>query len=146
MSQLTEKVQELKRIRALEEEKKEAAIQEELRKMGMLILREFEEAFKDFLPLLAEEGISYAAYFNTRYTYQGAYILFTKGSRACKMDFSNRTSYRYEYNKYELGRTGNSVYGEWPKEEFLLFLDRELLEPLPEQPCVREPDPDVERV
>ena len=82
---------------------------------------EFEECFAAYLPLLKKEGIKWNPDLqNRRHTHHGSFIEFTKGDKSAKMDFHNRHSYRYEY--VPNNSQGNSIYGKWDKEGFILFL------------------------
>ena len=132
MSKLIEMANQIKTKRQEEEKKRKDAILATQAKDLEFILKEFEEAFKELLPLLAEDGISCSAHFNTEYTYEGSYILFTKGDQELKMDFLNREKYRYEHTPYGSG-TGRAVYGQWPLEGFILFIDEWL-----NSPCLSE--------
>jgi|GEM_PF-3201487 len=144
MSKLIDEVQKLKQARAEKERVAQEAVELELSKGREQLLKEFEIGFYEVIPLLKEEGIEYSAHYNTQYTYQGAYILFKKDNRELKMDFLRRESYRYEYHTYDNQSHGNSCYGAWSMGEFLLYIDAGLYQPLPDQPVVREPDPDGE--
>ncbi len=96
------------------------------------LLTEFEEGFKNEIPMLKEAGITYSAHFNTVYAHQGAYILFKHGLKELRMDFNNRISFRYEYTPWIRGLServmGRCVYGDWPKDEFILFIDEGLIQ------------------
>ncbi len=142
MSKLTDEVQRIKEGIAEKEKAKQEAVELELFKGREQLLKEFEIGFAEVIPLLKEEGIEYSAHYNTQWTYQGAYILFKKGDRELKMDFLNRDRYRYEYNSYKEQVCGQSTYGAWGLESFLLFIDAGLYQPLPAQPVEREPDID----
>ncbi len=93
------------------------------------LLVEFETGFAEQLPLLKESGISWSAHINSRYTQDGFYIKFKSGDIELKMDFNSAKSYRYEYTgkkgKYNYG---SMCYGNWDKEDFLLFIDEHLLD------------------
>lgn len=92
------------------------------------LLQEFEIGFADYLSMLKEAGVSWSAHFNTAWEHQGSYIKFKKEEKELKMDFSTRDSYRYEYVGV-LGRErmGKMVYGNWSKEDFVLFINDNLL-------------------
>ena len=141
MSKLSEIAYAIKQARAQAKAEELKLRDAELEKDALFILTEFEEAFSAMLPLLKEEGITYSAHFNTRYTYQGSYILFKKENRCLKMDFLNRDKYRYEYTGAN-SSSGTAVFGQWPAEDFILFIDAGLLQ-APESDAVKyEPDPD----
>lgn len=105
------------------------------------ILEDFKETFRDYLPLLDEAGIEYNAYFNdNRYPgLYGSYIEFKrtvpsvdardiveggKNTITLRMDFDHGKSYRYEHvvRGSSTRKVGRSVYGEWPKEDIVMFL------------------------
>lgn len=91
------------------------------------ISREFEIGFASQLPLLEQAGINWSAHFNNnRYHYDGSYILFEKDGKILEMDFLNSKSYKYEH-EYPRG-VSTKCYGEWPKDDFLIFIDEELLQ------------------
>ncbi len=94
---------------------------------------EFRVGFADEIPLLEEAGIKWSAHFqDPDYEFKGAYILFEKDDKRLKMDFASRGSYRYEYVPYSLEEyayRGSMVYGNWTKEEFILWIDENLLHP-----------------
>ncbi len=87
---------------------------------------EFEAGFADYLHILHEDGIKYSLHLqNKEYEHMGTYILFEKDGKQLKMDFYNKESYRYEYNQHtNLNgcNSARSVYGKWPKEDFVLFI------------------------
>ncbi len=88
------------------------------------ILQEFEIGFAKELPLLKDAGISYSAHYNSQYDHEGTYIKFCFVGQELKMDFSARNSYRYEYTgrRGEAGNYGRMVFGDWNKEDFILFI------------------------
>ena len=86
---------------------------------------EFKIGFKDQLLLLVEAGISWSAkLIHARSIHMGSYILFQKDKKQLKMDFHSRNSYRYEFSPAGIG---NAVYGEWNKDDFILFITTKLL-------------------
>jgi hypothetical protein len=89
--------------------------------------------------MLAEEKIKWGAHLNSQYEHEGSYISFHKDDFVVKMDFSGGKSYRYEYTgKRGGGNYGRSVFGDWPKEDFVVFIYTELIQkinkPMPCQP------------
>jgi len=106
-----EKIQEINKKRHEREEK---------------LLEVFKEEFKDYLPMLQEAGIVVTPYHKTE-SGLDVYIRFRMGNRILKMDYTIDGTYRYEYtNPREHGR---SVYGKWPKEDFIMFLYEGLIAP-----------------
>lgn len=112
-------------------EKKSIAVRQHL----SFIYQEFAIAFSEMLPVLKASGITWEpclqdeAYFclqDEAYFFKGSYILFRKGDKSLKMDFSNRDSYRYEFQPYDTQGCGRSCYGKWPMDGFILFLDNGL--------------------
>ena len=96
-------------------------------KMGFL-LEEFEKGFKEQLPMLADAGIKWNARYNSMYDHEGAYIQFRLGEKTLKMDFGSATSYRYEYTgRVGSGTHGCMVYGDWPKDDFIIFIYNNLI-------------------
>jgi hypothetical protein len=95
----------------------------------LFLLKDFEASFSNQLPLLIEAGIKWSAHFNdNHFHHKGSFIMFTHNGKELKMDFNGRKSYRYEYIPCTPGRRiGKSVYGEWDKEDFILFIDENLL-------------------
>lgn len=125
ISKMAEKI---RNERKATEEKKKAEEAFKTEQALLNICREFEIEFADQLPLLKESGINWSAHFNNnRYHYQGSYILFKKDGKALKMDFNNKNSYRYEHVHPNTG-VGRSVYENWNKDDFLIFIDEELLQ------------------
>lgn len=102
-------------------------LQEERRKKEADILESFKSTFHDLLPSLEKDGITYSAHFKATYEHKGSYILFKKGDRTLKMDYTNAISYRYEYTSPG-DPYGRMCYGAWPKDDFILFLYKGLLE------------------
>lgn len=87
--------------------------------------KQFEKEFAAEIPLLTEAGIRYRVFMKGIYNHQGYYVLFYKPGdveqgRGLKMDFNGPGSYRYEYTERE--RIGTIAFGEWDKEEFLLWV------------------------
>lgn len=104
-------------------DKKRAEVREQL----AFLHQEFAIAFSEMLPILEASGIAWEACLqNEDYRFMGSYILFKKGDKTLKMDFSNRDSYRYEFQSYDQKGYGKSAYGKWDMERFILFLDEEL--------------------
>ena len=94
----------------------------------LALLKQFEQAFGEELPLLHQAGIKCSAHWQDhRYGFKGSYILFELDGRELKMDFSSAKSYRYEFVPYGSGRSGRMTYGEWPKDDFYLFIDENLI-------------------
>lgn len=115
-------------------DEKELAEYETIRKK---LLEEFELGFKEELDMLHKEGIKYSAHLqNYRYPFMGAYIEFKKGKNSVKMDFNSRNNYRYEFVKYShnYDNPQKMVYGEWDKEDFIIYLQENLYKPEPEEP------------
>lgn len=122
LQQLSLKIRHRKAHALVEQKQKEKAEREAKLKE---ILKEFEIGFAEQLPLLSEANITYSAHFNTKYENDGTYIEFTRGDKSLKMDFSKRNLYRYEYT----GKNRNDfrmTYGNWPKDDFILFIDKRL--------------------
>lgn len=95
---------------------------------------EFKAGFAEEIPLLDEAGIKWAAHWqDPDYEFKGSYILFETDSKQLKMDFINRDAYRYEYVQHSLDEyrnRGTMVYGDWPKEDFIVWLDDQLFNEL----------------
>ena len=87
------------------------------------IVTEFEAGFESELPLLKEAGITYSPHYTDDDL--NSFIRFEKDNRILDMDFNNRNSYRYEHpeNREHFTKT----YGEWSKDDFILWIDENLL-------------------
>ncbi len=124
LSKMADKI--LKQREDVENERKEKE-QAEYKSRIKYYLNEFKIGFKDELPILKEAGIKYSAHFrDIRYEHMGVYILLKKGKREIRMEFSSRTSYRYEYIPNG-PHYGTHCFGNWPKEDFIVFVDKGLL-------------------
>jgi hypothetical protein len=132
MSKLMDKAVKIRQERLEKERIESEFLDRKLEKDLKRIISEFEIAFSDIIPLLLEEGITYTAHYNTKWTHQGSHILFKKGDREIKMDFLHRDSYRYEYTFCEGRETiGRSMYDRHSMEDFIIFIDEGLFKPLP---------------
>jgi hypothetical protein len=100
--------------KAAQELRQEREKEEKLEK----ILQEFEKGFSKQLPLLEEAGITYSAQFKP--FNKGYCIHFEREHNSVKMDFVSATSYRYEFG--ESDSYNKFFYGEWDKEDFLVYL------------------------
>ncbi len=124
MSTISELAKEIRDAKAAAEkiaaEKKRVEVSDQL----AFIDQEFAIGFSEMLPILEASGITWEACLqDENYFFKGSYILFKKGEKRLKMDFSNQNSYRYEFQPYDKKGHGNSVYGKWNMERFILFLD-----------------------
>lgn len=100
----------------------------EAKKKSEFLVREFEIAFKEHLPMLKEAGISYTG---EELSYDHTVIKFTRGTRTLYMDLNSRFKYRFECTV----KTGSSVYAEWVidtdgAEKFAKFLYEGLFLPV----------------
>lgn len=134
-SLISKKAEEIRKAKsAAKQEEEDVKNSEKQEKLSNLTM-EFEEGFKEEIPLLKEAGIEYEACINPNSSLD-KYIKFTLGTKTLKMDFSSKTSYRYECPPTTReGRWGNKQYGKWPKEDFILWIDDELIKKIvkPEQ-------------
>ena len=99
----------------LEKKKKEEA---ERREYAEQRAKMFRDEFKEQIPLLDECGITWSVklkYPNHELSLSVPYIAFEKDGRCLKMDFDRADYYKYGH--------GAGVYGKWPKEDFILFID-----------------------
>lgn len=117
---LVERALKIKEQEQTEEQKAISARQREIDSRCENILESFKRGFKDEVPLLTDEGITFSAHFTTNYEHQGTYIMFKRGDKSVKMDFSNEFKYRYEYTRPE--QAGSMVYAEWDKDKFIVFI------------------------
>lgn len=127
MSTISELAKEIRAAKAAAEkiatDKKRVEVSQQL----AFIDQQFAIAFSEMLPMLKASGIDWEACLqDENYFFKGSYILFKKGEKRLKMDFSNQNSYRYEFQPYEQKGYGKSVYGKWNMERFILFLDEGL--------------------
>ncbi len=130
MTTIEEMANEIRNKRNEIKQQEEDFINKQAEKYLSTLLEEFEIAFKDYLPLLEEAGITYKAELqDRRYKFKGSYIEFKKDDKILRMDFNDKNSYRYEYVDYDNSgiRRGNSVYGNWNQEDFIIFIDEGLL-------------------
>jgi hypothetical protein len=88
----------------------------------------FLEGFKDIIPLLDDAEITFEAQFkdNDYPDLYGGHISFKYKGQELKMDFNTGISYRYEYSTKN-DRNGRSVYGNWPHEDFIVWIYRNLI-------------------
>lgn len=130
MSTLHEKAQEIRAKREAEKNQRIENAKKGQFEARMLLRKEFEIGFKDIIPLLEDAGISWDAFYQDPIYQFNGYILFQYKGRRLKMDFSNRTSYRYEFvseYKQRNGHSGTMVYGAWDKDRFITWIDEKLI-------------------
>lgn len=122
-----------RRTREIREAEDKSADQEEITQRqkyfhAMIKLRNnFEESFKEVLPMLAEAGINYTAHRqNARYSHMSSYIKFDLAGKSLKMDFTETGGWRYEFVPYSKDY-GTMCYGEWPMDRFIVWITENLL-------------------
>lgn len=128
------------KIRQAEEEQKLAEAQgkeEAYNHMCAEKIKEFEEGFDKFIPMLREEGITYSFHLNDKnYEHMGSYIEFKQGSKTLRMDYKNPNSFRLEYVPYSEGLQisyGTMQYDNWinnnvNQNKFIMFIVEGLIE------------------
>jgi len=104
-------------IEIVESEKKAAELKRlaEKKKLDKTLAQKllmFENEFKQFLPALKKDGITWDA--KTDLNRRNFFIEFKRGVKVCQMDFNNENSYRFEHPTGH----GNMVFDKWLKTDF----------------------------
>lgn len=144
MKTIKDQAKEFKAQKLAEKTKEADTIEAEHQEHLKHLETEFNIRFADALPLLKAEGITVSFHKqNKRYKHMGTYVQFTKGAAILKMDFSNRSSYRYEYIPYQKGY-GSACYGAWPLDRFYEFIYDGLLSS--EQGAIMFENPELKKL